>query len=296
MIRVFFRLLWRLLILLIGITLIWFTLFKVVPYADVRMPAFIVLLLIYAAFAYVIIPTLIRILRLFDKPNHIPLYAITPDGLASDPINIAIVASSRKQLIDTMQKAGWYTADRINFRTSIRFVSAILLHLPYPTAPFSNLYLFGRTFDLGFQKPANPRMSPRSRHHVRFWRLELPTNKKHTSHFNFWHNKLQHLLGVEDEIWIGAAIEDVGLGISRKTATLTHQVSSDTDAERDLIIEDLEKIKQVKKVSVVEAGETFSFHGHTVWMDGPLICDGTLTVIELKGRVRSAVIERVAKK
>lgn len=295
MIRGFFRLLWRLLVLLIGALLIWLALFRFLPYADARMPVFFTLLLIYATFAYVIIPALIRTLRLFDTPNHIPLYAITTDGLPSDPINIAVVASGRKQLMAVMADAGWFAADEFTLKTGFRFVSAILLQLPYKTAPFSNLYLFGRRFDIGFQKPANPYLSPRSRHHVRFWRLEAPASVEHTSHFNFWHNKLQHLLGVEDEIWIGAAIEDIGLGISKKTATLTHKVSSDTDAERDLLIADLKKARHIKKISVIEAGETFSFHGHTVMMDGPLICDGTLTVVELKGRVRAAALRRTTK-
>lgn len=296
MIRLFLRVLWRVCVLLIGAIIIWFTLFEVVPYAEMQLPLFVVLLLVYAAFAYVIIPTLIRVLRLFDRPNHIPLYAITPDGLPSDPINIAIVASSREQLISTMKKAGWYTADPTNLKTSIRFVIAIIFSLPYRQAPFSKLYLFGRPFDIGFQKPANIYKSPRSRHHVRFWRLEAPTNLKHTSHFRFWHTKLEHLLGIEDEIWIGAAIEDVGLGISRKTASITHQISSDTDAERDLLIHDLTAAKRVKRVSVIEAGETFSFHGHTLWRDGPLICDGTLTVVELRGRLKASLLSSSSKK
>jgi hypothetical protein len=54
-------------------------------------------------------------------------------------------------------------------------------------------------------------MSPRTRHHVRFWRLEVPIDEKHSPHFNFWHTRLKHLLGFEKEIWIGAAIEDTGI-------------------------------------------------------------------------------------
>lgn len=296
MIRGFFRLLWRVVILLFGTLLIWVALFKIFPYAEVRMPAFFVLVLIYAAFAYAIIPALIRIFRIFSTSNHIPLYAITPDGLPSDPVNIAVVSSNREQLIDAMGRAGWCVADVPTPKNMLRFIYAILLNRPYPTAPFSNLYLFGRPFDIGFQKPANHGTSPRSRHHVRFWRLEIPKTHKHTSHFHFWHSKLEHLLGIEDEVWIGAAIEDIGLGISRKTAALTHQVSSNTDAERDLIVTDLQDAKQAKKVNIIEAGETFSFRGHTIWMDGPLICDGSLTVVELKGRMRRAVLKRITKK
>ena len=291
MFRVLLRAAWRLLVFIAGAIGIWFTLFRIIPYADAHVPIFIVLLLTYALFAYGVIPFFIRVLRLFDKPNHIPLYAITPDGLPSDPVNIAVVASSREQLMYAMKQAGWYTADAPSLKNMVRFVGTTLFNLPYPTAPFSKLYLFGRPFDIGFQKPANHQKSPRSRHHVRFWRLEIPIKAAHTSHFQFWKNKLQHLLGNGDEVWIGAAIEDVGLGISRKTITITHQISSDTDAERDLIIHDLQVAKRVKKTSVIEAGETFSFHGHTLWRDGPLICDGTLTVVELKGRAKPRLLK-----
>lgn len=289
MFRVFMRALWRVFVLVGGAIIIWFALFRVVPYADARLPVFIVVLLFYAVFAYMIIPMLIRVLRLFDRPNHIPLYAITPDGLPSDPVNIAIVASSREQLMYAMEKAGWYTADTATPKTSLRFIYAIICNRPYPTAPFSKLYLFGRPFDVGFQKPANTRMSPRSRHHVRFWRLEIPEEETHASHFRFWHTKLQHLLGIQDEVWIGAAIEDIGLGISKKTITITHKISSNTDAERDVIIADLDRARQVKHVHTIEAGERFTFHGHALRMDGPLVCDGTLTVVELKGRVRAGL-------
>ena len=48
---------------------------------------------------------------------------------------------------------------------------AFVLNAPYPTAPFSTLYLFGRPQDVGFQEPIDD--SPRKRHHIRFWALGL---------------------------------------------------------------------------------------------------------------------------
>lgn len=296
MIRVIFRGIWRMLILLAGASLLWFAIFKVYPYADTRLPAYIVLLLLYAAFAYVVIPTLVRILRLFDKPNHIPLYAITSDGWPSDPVNIAIVAASREHLTDAMVRAGWYVADRSTLKNGLKAIYTILFNRPYPTAPFSTLYLFGRPFDIGFEKPANPRMSPRSRHHVRFWRLEVPADEKQSHHFHFWHTKLKHLLGMEKEIWIGAAIEDTGIfGIRWRSGSLTHQISADTEAERDLIISDLAAAHQVQTVDVVPAGEPFSFRGQTISKDS-LICEGILTVVELRGPMSAAVLGHLPKK
>lgn len=297
MIQALFRTLWRMLILFAGIVLVWMTVFKVYPYADTRLPAAIVLLLIYTTFAYVIIPTLVRILRLFDKPDHIPLYAITPDGWPSDPVNIAIIASSKEQLIQSMTRAGWYMADPPTTHNNIRALYAMAFNRPYLKMPFSQLYLFGRPFDVGFEKPIDERMSPRSRHHVRFWRLEMPEDEKHSSHFDFWHTKLKHLLGIEKEVWIGAAIKDTSIfGIRWRSGSLTHQISVDVDAERDLIIGDLSKARQVRIVDVVAAGQPFAFRGQTIQRGGPLICDGTLAVVELRGPVKATILKHLPKK
>lgn len=297
MINALFHALWRLFIFVIGVVLVWFTIFKFYPYADTRLPAFLVLLLVYAGFAYVIIPALIRIFRLFNKPNHIPRYAVTPDGWPSDPVNIAVVASSREQLISSMERAGWYVADPPTLRNNLRAFYAMITNRPYLTMPFSTLYLFGRPFDIGFQKPIDARNSPRSRHHVRFWRLEAPEDEKQFPHFDFWHGKVKHLLGIEKEIWIGAAIKDTNIfGIRWRSGSITHQISVDTDAERDLIISNLSAARQVRTVDVVPAGKPLAFRGQTIHRGGPLICDGKLAVVELRGRLKAAVLGRLPKK
>ena len=284
------------LILFLGVGLAWFAVFRFFPYAHTQLPAFITILVLYAAFAYVFIPALFRMAKAFDKSNHIPRYAITPDGWPSDPVNIAVITSGREQLISSMERAGWFVADEATPRSNFRALYAMILNLPYPEAPFSPLYLFGRPFDIGFEKPANPQQSPRSRHHVRFWRLELPDDDEHTHHFHFWHRKLRHLLSGEKEVWIGAAIEDTSLfGIRWRSGTLTHQISVDTDAERDLIISDLSASHQVRTVDVISSGEPFSFRGQTIGRGGPLICDGTLCVVELRGRIKAAVLGRLPK-
>lgn len=279
-----FRSLWRLIILLIGVSLVWLVA-SLYPYAHSRVPAVILILLIYLFFAYIGIPMLIRLLRIFIKPNHIPLYATTPDGWPADPVNIAIAARSEKQFIKIMKNAGWFKADKATLKNSIREAYSIIFNRPYPTAPFSNLYLFDQPFDIGFQKPANGRMSARSRHHVRFWKLQLPEeDEEHTPHFSFWYKHLKHLFHPEKTIWIGAAIDDTGpIGIRWRSGQITHKNDTDTNKERDLIINDLSEAHHIRSIDTLHAGEPFSFRGQT--LGNNFICDGTIKIIELKSQL-----------
>lgn len=181
-----------------------------------------------------------------------------------------------------MENGGWYLADKATLKNSLLEMYSIIFNRPYPKAPFSNLYLFDRPFDIGFQKPANKKMSARSRHHVRFWEFELSDSEKNTPHFKFWHTHLRHLFsGYEKKVWIGAAIDDSGpIGVRWRSGQLTHRNNPDTNLERDLIISDLETIKQVKNLVVIQAGEPFSFHGQT--LGNTFLCDGTIKVAELR--------------
>lgn len=286
------RTLWRLVILLIGIGLVYGAV-RIYPYADARLPAFVVLLLIYIFFAYIGIPTLIRLLRIFIKPNHIPMYVTTPDGWPADPVNIAVVANSEKHFIDTMTQAGWYTADDSTLKNLFREAISIVFRTPYPNAPFSNLYLFGRPFDIGFQMPRHKNKSAHARHHVRFWRLQLPEDDRHHSHYHFWLSRLSHLLGTDKEVWIGAAIDDTGpLALRWRNGQITHQNDPETNIERDLIIDTLRDNSVVKQVSDIQAGEPFRFRGQA--LRNKFICDGSIRVVVLKHPLRTKLARRVA--
>ncbi len=283
MIRFALRSLWRALILAAGVLILWWVIFKAVPYADARLPIFVVVVLAYCFLVYVVVPVLIRIFRLFIKSNHVPHYATTYDGWPSDPINIAIIAKSRQHLQQIMEQAGWYTADPMTLKTAIREVISIIFNTPYPRAPFSRLFLFNRSHDIGFQIPSNPAGSARTRHHVRFWRVEEPTRPSTNNHYEFWMSKLRSLLKIEKEVWIGAAIEDTHpLNISwRDGGRIIHGVSQDADRERDFLVHSLEKIEQVKKVSLTKAGEEIKFRGQQ-YFKASFTVDGSIEVITLK--------------
>jgi hypothetical protein len=284
MIGAIFRNLWRLLLLVTGAVIAWFFVFEIYPYADTRFPAYIVALVLYCAFVYGIMPALFRLLRVFITPDHIPLYATTGDGWPSDPVNLALVVKNSDHLRASMKKAGWYEADPLTFHTGAREVLSIILNRAYPSAPLSNLYLFNRSHDIGFEIPTNSALSARTRHHVRFWRLEEPRvrgNKNEDTHYSFWQEKLKKMFTPEREIWIGAATEETyPIDIQWRTGQLTHGGSHNSDQERDFIIQSLCDAKLVKKISYSTPGDVLRFRGQQIHTH--YTTDGSIKVARIK--------------
>ena len=118
--------------------------------------------------AYLILPRVVRMGLKVLQRKRVPRFTITGDGLPGDPINVVLIGTM-PQLQAAFAIAGWSVADRLNVSSSWRMVRAFLFNSPYPTAPFSTLYLYGRGQDIGFQKAIDN--SPRKRHHIRFWAL-----------------------------------------------------------------------------------------------------------------------------
>jgi hypothetical protein len=133
-------------------------------------------------------------------------------------------------------------------------IRAFVFNAPYPTAPFSTLYLFGRGQDVGFEKAIDN--SPRKRHHVRFWSLSLARaeNTWAGASASFWLNADRP---PDDErvLWVGAGTKDTGLSLTRLTFQITHATDSDTNVERDFIIAELESIGSIAEVKVYQAGQ-----------------------------------------
>lgn len=282
MISFLLRMLWRIAILAIGIGLIFLTV-EVFPYVDGRLPLFFVLLIIYCLFAYFIIPALFRLYHVIVEHDHIPLYVTTRDGWASDPVNLAIVSADVDHLRRAMKKIGWYEADQPSLKNNWLEARSIIFNVGYPSAPVSNLYLFNRKHDIAFELPSNEKLSARTRHHVRFWRLEQPHPEKHDhNHFYFWSTKLLKWLHPNKEIWIGACTEDHSpFGVRYRTGTLTHGVSHESDKERDFIIDALVKHKVTKgSIHISEPGQELRFRGQQLRTF--FVSDGSIKIMRLK--------------
>lgn len=283
MIGTLFRLLWRMFVGIIAVALAYETVFLFYPYLDNRLPLLINLIILYVLVAYIGIPLLVRLWHLVLRPRHLPLYAVSADGWSSDPVNIAIVCKSQEQLIEAMEKAGWSLADKATLKNSLRLLWAMAFSQPYPTAPFSSLYLFGRRHDIGFQIQTGTPASPRHRHHIRFWQLLPEQEKTEHHHTTFWQNILQIFSTKRSQIWIGTATHDIGPFAFRiRNLQLTHQIDHRTDIERDFVIETLEECKSVRRKETILAGDPINFRGQTFGVN--IVTDGTLQVIELKNK------------
>lgn len=281
MITLLLHTLWRVLIFMIGGAAIWFIVFEVVPYADKRLPTFFAFLIAYCLVAYILIPALFRLYHVIVKHDHIPLYVTTGDGWASDPVNLALIVKDRKHLEKVFARAGWYKADPPTFMNTLREGASIALNMSYPNAPVSTLYLFNRKHDLAFQLPTNDKLSARTRHHLRLWRLEAPAEDKHDhNHFDFWSKKLFHWLSGDREVWVAACTEDVRpIGVRWRTGTITHAIDHNADIERDYTIESLKHAGCVKSVDSSEPGEPYKFRGQQF---GTFITDGAIKVVDIK--------------
>src|SRR5947209_3052479 len=105
MIDSIWRLAKRFAVLIPGLIIAYFSVRDVFPIFDKRVPAVVAVLLTYIIAAYVLIPALIRFVRIVRPPSHLPMYCVTPDGFASDPINIGIIGS-KDELVEAMEQAG----------------------------------------------------------------------------------------------------------------------------------------------------------------------------------------------
>ena len=173
------RFLQRLVIFGLGIFSAWFIVFVVFEFADRRLPWFLALAATYGATAYIILPRVVRMGLKVLQHKRVPSYTITGDGLPGDPVNLVLVGTL-EQLRAAFATAGWSTADPLGLTSSWRMARAFVLNSPYPTAPFSTLYLFGRGQDIGFQKAIDG--SPRKRHHIRFLGLGYCACRYHMGH------------------------------------------------------------------------------------------------------------------
>jgi hypothetical protein len=251
MVRLLRRLFQRLLVFGLGIFSVWLIVFVVFDTADQRLPWVLAAAFTYAIAAYVVLPRAIRIGLKILQHKSVPSFTITGDGLPGDPVNLALIGTLQ-QLRSAFATLGWVEADRLSLSSSWGMIRAFVFNSPYPTAPFSTLYLFARGQDIGFQKAIDN--SPRKRHHVRFWALSLVRAENTWGAANFWLNT-DRPPDHERVIWVGAGTKDTGLSFTRLTFQVTHATDSDTNAERDYIISELLKFRAIEAAQAIQSGQ-----------------------------------------
>ena len=232
-----------------AIIALWLIVTQVFTPLHERLPLFFALVVTYFISAYIVLPIIVHVGLTIVRRGRIPRVTRTADGLPAVPINILLIGSE-DSLLEAFKKAGWKEADRLTIKTAIRMIFAFTFNKPYPTAPFSSLFLFARRQDHGFQIDIGD--SPRRRHHVRFWAADIDP-EMNLGDFTYWSKKhtIDHS---KAHIWIGAGTLDLGFGLTSLTYQIVHKQDKDIDKERDFIIESLRNANLVTNERSVDSG------------------------------------------
>jgi hypothetical protein len=94
--------------------------------------------------------------------------------------------------------------------------------------PMSELYLFGRVQDFGYEQ-AEPYAVVASRHHFRIWKAPFQWNGQ--------------------DVWVGAGTHDIGFEKDQRNGKVTHKIDPAVDGERDNIGATLQKTDKVKTLT-----------------------------------------------
>ncbi len=273
------RLAKRFAVLIPGVVIAYFSVRDIFPYFDKHLSSGFAVFITYILAAYLLVPALIRLYRAVHPARHLPLYCVTPDGFASDPLNIGIIGT-RRQLITAMEKGGWYVADPHRFRYLLRLLVGTLFDWTYNNAPVSSLYLFGRKQDIAFEIPIKG--GGGSRHHVRFWATTYEGGRRINVKKIHWHHRKAHVQG-DNMLWVGAASLDVGFGFIRHNLQLTHSIAPDTNEEREMIVEQLKAQKLVQKVESINLGKPYRLVNRV--LRGYFHADGNMTIVTMRAKL-----------
>ncbi len=263
----------RLAVFGLGVLAVWFNVFVVFRITDQRAPWIVALALTYGIAAYVVLPRIVRMSLKILQRKSVPSFTLTGDGFPGDPVNFALMGTLA-QLRSAFTGAGWTEADPLGLKSSWEMVVAFVTNRPYPAAPFSTLYLFGRGQDIGFEKAIDG--SPRKRHHIRFWALSAKRVEDALNTPAFWLNADRPPAG-DTVIWVGAGTRDTGFSLTAFTFQVTHATDSDADAERDFIVAELKRCGAIGEVRWHKEGERMSLGKVNHYVAGSEIAVAMLT-------------------
>jgi hypothetical protein len=141
-----------------------------------------------------------------------------------DMVNFVIVGS-QSQVQAALDAANWHVADTNNTESAMKAVLETYQKKDYLTMPMSQLRLFGRVQDYGYEQ-AEVYAVVASRHHFRIWKAPF-TYKGET-------------------VWVGAGTHDIGFEKDQRNGKVTHKIDPAVDGERDNIAGSLQKAEKVK--------------------------------------------------
>jgi hypothetical protein len=111
-----------------------------------------------------------------------------------DMVNFVLVGT-QQQVQSALEGANWHVADTDNKEAVLKAVLETYQKKDYLAMPMSQLYLFGRVQDFGYEQ-AEPYAMVASRHHFRIWKAPFS-----------WQGH---------EVWVGAGTHDIGFAKDKR--------------------------------------------------------------------------------
>jgi LssY C-terminus len=144
-----------------------------------------------------------------------------------DMVNFVLVGS-QQQVQSALDAANWHAADTDNKEAVMKAVLETYQKKDYLAMPMSQLYLFGRKQDFGYEL-AQAYSVVASRHHFRIWKAPSTWNGQ--------------------TLWAGAGTHDIGFEKDQRNGNVTHKIDPAVDGERDNIGQTLQEAGKVKSMS-----------------------------------------------
>jgi LssY C-terminus len=144
-----------------------------------------------------------------------------------DMVNFVIVGNLQK-VQEALTAADWHPADRDVKESVLKAALETYEKKAYLAMPMSELYLFGRVQDYGYEQ-AEPYAVVASRHHFRIWKAPFQWNGQ--------------------DLWVGAGTHDIGFEKDQRNGKVTHKIDPAVDGERDNIGATLQKTDKVKSLT-----------------------------------------------
>jgi len=143
-----------------------------------------------------------------------------------DMVNFVLVGSEQ-QVKDALDAANWHVADIDTKEAVLKAVLETYQKKDYLQMPMSQLYLFGRKQDYGYEL-AQAYSVVASRHHFRIWKAPTAWNGQ--------------------TMWAGAGTHDIGFEKDQRNGKVTHKIDPAVDGERDNIGQTLQAAGKVKSL------------------------------------------------
>ena len=143
-----------------------------------------------------------------------------------DMVNFVLVGSL-EQVQAALTGADWHIADTNNTEAAMKAVLETYQKKDYLAMPMSQLRLFGRVQDYGYEQ-AQAYSVVASRHHFRLWKAPFT-----------WDGQT---------VFVGAGTHDIGFEKDQRNGKVTHKIDPAVDGERENIGASLEKSGKVKSM------------------------------------------------